>query len=160
MILGSVAEGAGMGTRWRRIAVVAVIVVAVTSGWVYPYLRPEQAEVAPPQLPTATPAAPAYQQFWHGRVTRVRGGPAAADQQWLVEYPRTNVFSKQSWIDGMWFWVRAGSVIDRRTGGTGELAVGQRVSVWYSGVVLATDPGQCQADRVVIEPEDALPVRP
>ncbi len=40
---------------------------------------------------------------------------------------------------------------ERRDGGVAALVTGQTVSLWMLGPVFTTQPGQCQADRVVIE---------
>ena len=45
----------------------------------------------------------------------------------------------------------ASAPFERRDGGSPVLATGQTVSLWMLGPVLTTQPGQCEADRVVIE---------
>ena len=146
-----------MVTRWRRAAFSVALAAAVASGWVYPYVRPWPVEMAVP-----SPQTPDRVRLWHGRVVQVgeqgRAGPNG--RQWLVEYPVWNVFQKREYVDRMWFWVRLGTVTDRRTGQHGELTVGQRVSILWHGMVYRTDPGQCHADEVVIESDVLPPVQP
>ena len=40
---------------------------------------------------------------------------------------------------------------ERRDGGVAMLTTGQTVSLWMFGPILTSQPGRCQADRVVIE---------
>ena len=47
--------------------------------------------------------------------------------------------------------LRPSTPFERRGGGVASLATGQTVSLWMFGPVFTTQPGQCEADRVVIE---------
>lgn len=147
---------------WKRIALSVLLVTAIASGWVHSLLSSRRAEESKPPATSPLPSSTTEDkpQFFHGRITKVRE-IREGTRQCLVEYPRTNVYSKESWIDGMWFLIQPNTVvIDRRTGVSAELVVGKRVSVWFSGPVKLTDPARASADKVVIEPEGDVPPQP
>jgi hypothetical protein len=156
----AIGEGVRMATRWRRAAVIAALVAAIASGWVYSIVAPGPETPSPPPTVPASPIRDPV-HLRHGRVTKIRDVTTPGDRQWImVEHPVWNVFQMREYVDRMWFCVSPGTVTDRRTGQPGELAIGQRVSILWNGEVVVTDPGRCYADRVVIEIEELPRAQP
>lgn len=63
-----------------------------------------------------------------------------------------NAWQRQ-YIPHLWVWIPDDTRVRRRSGGPGQVVVGQTVSAWCSGPMATSMPPQWAAEFVIIESE-------